>query len=181
MKKLLLFSILLLTTLAVCAYETIIIHFPDGELWEAAYYRKIGNEAILQYVPGGQTSNNWTRTIVVHSYNESDMTIPWFAQREIRKMRKINPKGRYHTIKSNENDAIFTRCTEEFEKQQPHCEFLRLTRAHGGAVSIQYMNRNKKDFENNYTLWLEVIRGAKLMNSFYRTERTFDKSMQYEL
>ena len=181
MKKVLLFSLILLTTLGVYAYETIIFHFPDGELWEPAYYKKVGNEAILQYVPGGQTSDNWTRTIVVHSYGESDMEIPWFAQREIRKMRKINPNGNYRKIKNTVNDAIFTRCTEAYEKQQPHCEFLRLTRAHGGAVSIQYMNRNKNDFENNYTLWLQVIRDARLMNSYFRGERTFDKSMYYEL
>ena len=104
MKKVLLFSILLLTTLSCVAYETIIFHFPDGELWESAFYKKRGNEAILQYVPGGQTSNNWIRTIVVHSYQESDLSAPYFAQKEMLKMRKINPTGKYTTIKSKEND-----------------------------------------------------------------------------
>jgi len=181
MKKALLFSLILLTTLAVSAYETIIFHFPDGELWEGAYYKKRGNEAILQYVPGGQTSNNWTRTIVVHSYNENESPAPFFAISEIRKMRRINPMGKYQVIRSRENDAIYTRCTEKYNNIEGHCEFLRITRAHGGIVTIQYMNRNKKDFENNYTLWLEVIRGARLMNSYWRDERTFDKSLYYEL
>ena len=181
MKKVLLFSLLLITTLAVCAYETIIIHFPDSELWEPAYYKKVGYEALLQYVPKGETSDNWKRTIVVHSYNEIDADINWFAQKEIRKMRKINPKGNYRNIKNNQNDTIFTRCTEEYNTQQPHCEFLRITRAHKGIVTVQYMNRNKKDFENNYTLWFEIIKDARLMNSYYRTERTFDKSMYFEL
>ena len=181
MKKTLLFSILIIATLSVAAYETIIFHFPDGELWEPAYYKKRGNEAILQYVPGGETSNIWTRTVIVHSYNDNNRAVPWFAQYEIRKMIKINPNGKYKTIKSKENDAIFTRCTEEYKEIQPHCEFLRITRAHGGIITIQYMNRNKKDFENNYTLWLEVIRGARLMNSYFRGERTFDKSMYFEL
>jgi len=181
MKKVLLFSILLLTAVAVCAYETIIIHFPDAELWESAYYRKIGNEAILQYVPGGQTANNWTRTIVVHSYNGNESPAPFFAQTEIRRMMRINPKGKYKIIKARENDAIYTRCTDDYNQIQGHCEFLRITRAHGGIVTIQYMNRDKKDFENNYTLWLQIIRDARLMNSYYRGERTFDKSMYYEL
>ena len=181
MKKVLLFSIFLLTTLVVAAYETIIFHFPDGELWESAYYKKIGNEAILQYVPGGQTSNIWTRTIVVHSYEESDLSATYFAQNEIRKMIRINPTKKYTTIKRSENDVIFTRCTDDYNKLQGHCEFLRITRAHGGIITIQYMNRNKKDFENNYTLWLEVIRGARLMNSYYRGERTFNKAPYFEL
>lgn len=181
MKKVLLFSLVLLTTLGVFAYETIIIHFPDGELWETAYYKKRGNEAILQYVPGGETSNNWTRTIVIHSYNENESPAPYFAQLEIKKMRRINPTGQYSTIKSRENDAIYKRCTENYNDIPAHCEFLRITRAHGGLITIQYMNRSKKDFENNYTLWLQVIRDARLMNSYYRGERTFDKSMYYEL
>lgn len=181
MKKVLLFSIIFLTALAVSAYETIIFHFPDGERWEGAFYRKRGYEAIVQYVPAGQTTSNWKRAVVVHSYNENESPAPYFAQTEIRKMYKINPKGKYQTIKSRENDAIFTRCTEDNNNVQAHCEFLRITRAHGGIVTIQYMNRNKTDFENNYTLWLEVIRGARLMNSYWRDERTFDKSLYYEL
>ena len=181
MKKVLLFSLIFFSTLAVCAYETIIFHFPDGERWDSAYYKKIGLEAILQYVPYGQTSENWTRSIVVHSYNENESLAPLFAQKEIRKMRRINPQGQYKIIKSRENDAIYTRCTEDYNKIQGHCEFLRVTRAHGGIVTIQYMNRNKKDFENNYTLWLQVMRDARLMNSYWRDERTFDKSMYFEL
>ena len=55
MKKVLLFSALfLLSTLMVFAYETIIIKFPDRENWVKAYYKKVGLEAILQYVPAGQ-------------------------------------------------------------------------------------------------------------------------------
>ena len=181
MKKVLLLLSISFSIIAVSAYETIIFHFPDGELWESAFYKKRGNEAILQYVPGGQTSNNWVRTIVVHSYNESDAPATYFAQNEMRKMLKINPTAKYKTIKASENDAIFTRCTDKYNELPEHCEFLRITKAHGGIVTVQYMNRNKKDFENNYTLWLEVIRGARLMNSPYRTERTFDKSMYFEL
>ncbi len=181
MKKVLLFSLIIFTTLAVSAYETIIFHFPDGELWESAFYKKRGNEAILQYVPGGQTSNNWIRTIVVHSYNENESPAPFFAQTEIRKMLKINPTKKYKLIKSRETDAIYTRCTDDYKNIPAHCEFLRITCAHGGIVTIQYMNRNKKDFENNYTLWLEVIRRARLMNSYWRDERTFNKSIYFEL
>lgn len=181
MKKVLLFSLMLLSTLIVCAYETIIIHFPDGEAWDSAYYRKRGNEAILQYVPLGQTSDNWNRSIVIHSYNEKESPAPIFAQTEIRKMLRVNPTGKYKIIKSRETDAIYTRCTEDYKDINGHCEFLRITRAHGGIVTIQYMNRNKDDFVNNYTLWLQVIRDARLMNSYYRGERTFDKSMYFEL
>ena len=181
MRKVLLFSLIFLSTLSCIAYETIIFHFPDGELWESAFYRKRGSEAILQYVPGGQTSENWTRTIVVHSYNDNDYAVSYFAQKEMLKMRRINPTGKYVTIKARENDAIYTRCTDDYKDIKGHCEFLRITHAHGGIVTMQYMNRDKKDFKNNYTLWLQVIRDARLMNSYWRNERTFNKSIYFEL
>ena len=181
MKKVLLFSLMLFAMLGAFAYETIIFHFPDGELWVPAFYKKIGYEAILQYVPGGQTSNNWTRAVVVHSYNENDAPCPFFAQQEVRKMRRINPTSQYKIIKSKENDVILTRCTDDYKDVQGHCEFLRIARGHHGIITMQYMNRNKKDFDNNYTLWLQVIRDARLLDSYYRTERNFDKSMNFEL
>ncbi len=43
------------------AYETIIIKYPPREHWIKAYYKKKGNEAILQYVPNGQSTNNWQK------------------------------------------------------------------------------------------------------------------------
>lgn len=182
MKKVLLFSLFFMfSTLIVLAYETIIFHFPDGELWEKAYYKKSGHEAILQYTPSGQTSDNWIRTIVVHSYNNTGYPVKQFAQSELQKMKKINPTSSYQTLRLKERDAIFTRCTEDYKNIQAQCEFVRITQAHGGIITIQYMNRNKKDFENNYTLWLEVIRGARFLNSYYRNERTFNKSNYFEL
>ena len=44
MKKALLFSIIFfISVMAVFAYETIIIKYPPGELWEKVYYKTIGD------------------------------------------------------------------------------------------------------------------------------------------
>lgn len=182
MKKVLLFSLIFLfTMLFAFAYETIIIHFPDGENWEKVYYKKKGMEAILQYVPVGQTSENWTRSIVIHSYNKSGYPINVFTNNSAIRMAKVNPTAKYKTLKMKYNDALLTRCTEDYKDVKGQCEFFRVTRAHDGIITIHYMNRNKQDFMDNYTLWWEVIKGAKFYNSYYRDERTFDKSIQFEL
>ena len=182
MKKVLLSSLFLfLGALSVLAYETIIIHFPDGENWERVYYKKVHNEALLQYAPVGQSSDTWIRSIVVHSYQFNDAPIRYTSENMLRKMQKANPTAKYRTIKMRENDAIFTRCTDKYQNIEAQCEFYRISRAHGGTITIHYMNKNKTDFMNNYTLWLEVIRKAKFYNSYYRDERTFDKSIYFEL
>ena len=185
MKKVLLSSFLiglfLLSTLCVFAYETIIIKFPDKELWVKGYYKKIGNEAILQYVPGGQSSNNWSRTVVIHSYKYSNYPINVFLSNTTGKMVKMNPTSPYKTIRLTENDAIVGRCTKNYNKVQGQCEFLRVTRGYEGIVTIHYMNKNKDDFMYHYNQWYDIIKKAKLYNSYYRDERMLDKAEYFEL
>lgn len=182
MKKALLVSIVLfLTTITVLAYETIIIKYPSGEMWEKAYYKKVGNEAILQYVPKGQTHRDWNRSIVVHSYFESGYPVKVFIANDLLKMKKTNPTANYKYLKLTDNDAIAGRCTEDYYGIKSQCEFYRVTRAHNGIISVHYMNRNKDDFMKNYKQWYEIIKKAKFLNSYYRGERTLNKSEYFEL
>ena len=181
MKKVLLLSFLFLSSLSVFAYETIIIKFPDKELWVKAYYKKVRGEAILQYVPNGQDSNNWVRTVVVHSYNGSTYPINIFFNNNLVRMKKINPTGTYKTLRLTANDAIAGRCTEDYGNVKAQCEFLRVTRGYEGIVTIHYMNRNKENFMDEYSKWYNIIKKARLYNSYYRDERTLDKAEYFEL
>lgn len=185
MKKALLFSLtcalFLFSALCVFAYETIIIKFPDKELWVKAYYKKVGNEALLQYVPGGQARDNWTRAIVIHSYKYSNYPINVFLSNTTGRMQKMNPTSPYKTLRLTENDAIVGRCTTNYNKVQGQCEFLRVTKGYEGTVTIHYMNKNKDDFMYHYNQWYDIIKKAKLYNSYYRDERTLDKAEYFEL
>ena len=182
MKRVLLSSlIILLTTLTVIAYETIIIKYPPDEVWVKAYYKKVGLEAILQYVPKGQSHRSWTRSIIVHSYNESGYPVSVFIANDLARMSKTNPTAAYKYLMLHDNDAIAGRCTKDYNGIKAQCEFYRVTRAHGGIVTIHYINRDKNDFMNNYKTWYDVIKKARLYNSYYRDERTFDKSEYFEL
>ena len=182
MKRALLFSLIFFVTcLCVFAYETVIIKFPEGQLWVRGYYKKVGNEAILQYVPSGQSRDNWMESVVIHSYNHSTFPINVFINNNNAKMVKINPTAQYRTLKLRADDAIIGRCTEDYKNIKGQCEFFRATRAHGGIITIHYMNKNKEMFMNNYSDWYNRIKRAKFYNSYYRNERTFNKSEYFEL
>ena len=89
MKKVLLVSIItLFTALAVFAYETVIIKFPKDEVWVKAYYKKVGLESILQYVPRGQNYKNWNRAIIVHAYDQAAYPVTVFMANNIAMMAK---------------------------------------------------------------------------------------------
>lgn len=182
MKKLLLFSIIFcLIVLSAVAYETVIIKFPEGELWGKVYYKQFGNEALLQYTPAGQKSNDWTRSVVIHSYNGVGTTIMNFSDGIAAKMQKVNPTSSYTTIKMRSDDIILGRCTQDYKNIKGQCEFLRTTRSHAGIVTIHYMNKNKNDFMANYNQWYDIIKRAKFLNTYYRNERTLNKSDFFEI
>lgn len=182
MKKVLLFSIFLfLSSLCVFAYETIIIKYPAGEVWEKAYYKKVGLEAILQYVPKGQTHKEWTRSIIVHSYDESGYPVNVFIANELAKMAKTNPTSNYKYLKLTDVDSIAGRCTSDYKNVIGQCEFYRVTRAHGGIITLHYVNRDKNDFIANYKQWYDIIKRAKYLNTYWRNERTLNKHGIFEL
>ena len=182
MKRVLLFiSIFLFVSLSVLAYETVIIKFPEGQLWVKSYYKKFGNEAILQYVPHGQSRNNWSESVVIHSYNHSTYPIQVFVNNNSIKMLKINPTSPYKTLKSRTDDVIIGRCTDNYKNIEAQCEFFRASRAHNGIVTIHYMNKNKVIFMENYSEWYNRIKRAKFYNSYYRNDRTMNKSEYFEL
>ena len=182
MKKALLVSLLILfTSIAVYAYETVIIKFPPDEIWVKAYYKKAGLESILQYVPRGQSQQNWNRSIIVHAYDQAAYPITVFIANTIAMMTKTNPTEPYKYLRLNDRECIAGRCTKDYKGVKAQFEFFRATYAHGGIVSIHYINRNKDDFMRNYDLWYDIIRKAKFLNTYWRNERTLNKSEYFEL
>lgn len=182
MKKVLLLTLsLLFTTLCVFAYQTVIIKFPDKQLWVKAYYKKVGNEAILQYVPNGQSSQNWTKTVIIHSYKDSALPMQVFVANNTARMIRINPTKPYKTLRYRANDVIIGRCTDTYGKVQAQCEFFRAGQAQEGIISIHYINKNKEDFMANYQQWYDIIRKARFYYSYYRDERMMDKAEYFEL
>ena len=43
------------------------------------------------------------------------------------------------------------------------------------------MNKDKDDFIANYNQWYNIVKKAKLYNSYYRDERTLNKAEYFEL
>lgn len=182
MKKVLLVSLFLVfSALTVWAYETVIIKFPDGENWIKSYYKKVGAEAILQYVPKGQSSKSWTRSIIVHSYNEATYPISVFMANNVAMMTKTNPTASYKYLILRDTDAMAGRCTKDYKGVMSQCEFFRATRAHNGIITIHYINKDKDDFMKNYRQWFDIIKKAKFLNTYWRNERTLNKSEFFEL
>ena len=182
MKKVLLISIFFIFSAFIAfAYETVIIKYPQEEGWHKVYYKKVGLESILQYVPRGQTQKNWNRAIIVHAYDEARYPITVFMANNVAMMAKNNPTAPYKYIKLNDHDCIVGRCTKDYKGIHGQCEFFRATRAHSGIISIHYINKDEKDFIRDYQKWYDIVRKAKFMYTYWRNDRILNKSEFFEL
>ncbi len=183
MKKLLLFSIisLLLSCTQAPGYETVIIKYPDGELWEPVYYRQTINEGIAQYVIKGDTSKNWGKTVIIHSYNDYINSPKMLLESVMALNRRQNPTSNYKLIKDTTNDAIAIRCTNYYKNLVPQCEILRAAKGHKGVITIHYINKNITEYRNSYEDWYERIKKAVFYESYFRNNRILNKAFYLEI
>ena len=96
-------------------------------------------------------------------------------------MLKNNLTSQYKYLKIDERDCITGRCTQDYKGIKGQCEFFRASRAHGGIISIHYINKNKEEFIKDYKRWYDIIKKAKFLNTYWRNNRILNKSEYFEL
>ncbi len=184
MNKVLLYSLIILimlTTSIAYAYETVIIKYPDGELWEPAYYKQTTSESIAQYTLKGENTKKWTKTVIIHAYNDYINTARMLLGNVIELNQRQNPTGKYTIIKNTTNDAIAIRCTNSYKQLSPQCEILRAAKGHKGVITIHYINKNISNYKETYDDWYDIIKKAIFYESYFRNDRILNKSLYLEL
>ena len=182
MKKLLLFiSFIFIFALPCFAYQTVIIHFPNEEIWKAVYYKKGQREAIVQYVPPNQDRVNWKKSVIIHSYKGNTFPAGRFLDQMTAQMEFQNPTAAYRYVKYTPEDSVAIRCTTEYKGIKGQCEIYKLTKGHEGLIAIHYVNRDKNDFKATYNTWYNCLKKAVVYYSHFRDERVMDKAQYYEL
>lgn len=167
----------------VCyAYETVLVDFPQGQGWHSTYYDTQGDEAILQYVPVGQNSQNWTKSVIFHSYkNPSTDSSAEFMNTTTTQMELQNSSQMYKYLKYTEPDSIATRCIKQNKNTPTQCEIYRVSDSYEGLISMHYINKNVSDFKSTFDMWYQIIKDIRIYYSYYRDDRILDKATSFEL
>jgi len=187
MKKVLLLIISLILGFAplqpMYAYQTVLVDFPENQGWHPVCYEQQGNETILQYVPLGQTGENWTRSVVFHSYNDPRVgsSSARFLDTTTAQLESKNASQAYRYIKYTEADSIATRCIQKNAYIPTQCEILRASKSFEGLISMHYINRDVADFKSSFDLWYQIISGVRIYYSYYREDRILDKATVFEM
>lgn len=182
MKKVLLLIISLFLAQSAFAYQTVLIDLPSGQGWHTDYYAVQGDEAILQYVPAGQTTKDWVRTVVFHSYKNSRYdTASKFMDVTTGQMESQNPSQAYKYLKYTETDSIATRCVTRNTYIPSQCEIYRIVTTYDGLISMHYIDKNKQRFKSTYNDWFQIIKGVRIYYSYYLDDRVMGKSTSFQL
>lgn len=183
MKKVLSLIISLFLTQTAIAYQTVLVDFPDNQGWHPVCYETQGDEAILQYVPVGQTAENWTKTLVFHSYKNLTWTdsAAAFMDRTTSEMEMQNSTQGYRYTKYNEMDSIATRCVQKNAVMPSQCEIYRVSKSFEGLISMHYINKNIQDYKNTFNYWYQIVQDIRIYQSYYREDRIMDKATSFEL
>ena len=162
---------------AFAAYQTLAFDFPNGAgNWIVAYHRKVNNETIIQYVPSGQTYLQWSETLIIHAYHNTQARTPLtFLKKIVAQMEALNNYAPYQYERITPNDAIATRCVVGNARMMAQCDIYRAVQSFDGYVTMQYINRNAEVFKLQYFKWLEAMRQAKPYQAEFRNDRYLSK------
>ena len=184
MKKVLLLTIsIFLISIAqmALAYETVIVPFPPNDMWHPVLHQKRGNEAILLYVPNGQTRNNWTRGLFFHSYKSSARSVAQVLSTSVNEMTLLNSSQQYEYLKYTPENVMVTRCITKNKYTPSQCEIFRVAKSFDGVITMHYINKNNKDFHQNFEQWMHIIDDIRIYQSYFRDNRVLDKELQFEI
>ena len=138
-KLIIVFFITMVCSLNVQAYESVIM----GSI----YYQKERDETIAQFIPPYDYRNNWSQSLVFHSYKWArGQSCSSFMNNLLANVSMQNDKMRVQMVKDNINDSIVMWCAPKNKYMSEQCEILRVTRGHEGLISIHYINRSMEDY-----------------------------------
>lgn len=183
MKKVLLSIISLLIAPMAFAYQTVLVDFPPNQGWHSDYYDAQTSEAILQYVPVGQSYEDWTKTVVFHSYKNlhNAGSAAGLVDKLTRQMESKNSSQAYKYLTYSGADTIATRCIQKNAQIGTQCEILRATRSFEGLITMHYINRDVQDFKSSYAMWYDIISNVRIYYSYYMDDSILNKATSFQL
>lgn len=164
------------------AYQTVAMDFVG--LWYKINYINNERDAIVQYVRHGYDKDNWSESIVFHTFKwtkDNEMSANELMTSLLNDVRKKNSSLQVEYVKKHPQDMIATWCVDKNDLMQAHCEILRTTQSFDGALSMHYLNKNPQHFMSVRDEWVERIRKARVYQSYFRLDRILNKSMTFEL
>lgn len=177
------------TGIAAYCYETVILHYPDRDWRLISYERKPEEEEVIaKFVPQYDDNIYWNEMLIFHSNKaakKANETADSFIQTRISEAQAKFGAFKPNTVKTDKDDSVVTWCSEKGSKgpnpEPAQCEILRVTKGIESVITIRYIDRNLKDFEERTKIWLPILENAVVYYSYYRWNRMMNKAICVEL
>lgn len=161
------------------SYETVLIDFPNGG-WHKVFYENRTQEAIVQFVPSGQTKSTYFETVIFHSYKKSlygNMTPESILKYSLSQTAMKNRDMDLSYIKDDDNDAMAIWCSASASQ----CEIIKAAQGYEGVITMHYINNNPQYFQTICSNWVNIMKKVKIYYSYYRWNVIMNKTNSVEL
>ncbi|HEY4313259.1 MAG TPA: hypothetical protein VGN12_27660 [Pirellulales bacterium] len=114
----------------------------DGREFKPAFVEAVAGASLMEFVPTGETLENWTRLAAIREYAELDNPLE-VVQEIVKKLDKCDPPANAEVMQNPKNGAVVLSFTvwSEDKSFAEYNVFEYCRRPEGGLVSYQYAIR----------------------------------------
>lgn len=166
------------------SYQTALITYPENNKnWKQVYFGKQYDEAISQWIPAYSYNNDWSESVVFHSYNWAKGNSCYkFMLNLLASVESKNKTMTRQIIKDDFVDSIAIWCAKKNTAMPAQCEIVRVTAGYEGLISIHYINKDPQYFMNyQKDTWLSIVRNVRIYYSHFRWDRVTGKETSVQL
>lgn len=148
--------------------ESIKLNFGlDPKDWEVGFNQKTETGYIVEFVPKGQTVENWNELITLNFFPglEKRVDCDEFAEGFVDQLKESDPKIKVTVIKAEEDNTIFEWSVNGSTKNPDQDELDRVIRGKQGLHMVHYVKKCKSFTEAERIKWLKFLDSATLVDS----------------
>jgi hypothetical protein len=168
-------ALLLLLGTAVHAEWTELVSLPfgvDNKDWEIGWSNKTERSAMYEFVPKGQTVQNWKELVTLQFYpGMQDRSAADFMKSFLALLQSDEPLAKAEMISSSPDDTMMEWNVLGSKQNADQFELDRVIRGKQGLHMIHYAVKTSSFSSADRSKWLNFLRSAKLSDQSHQPQQ----------
>lgn len=137
----------------------------DNKKWKVGNEGTVEGQDIVQYIPEGESVNNWTELFTVQTIKEARLDPQNIFNLLLRELHKIGPGNmvEHHTISNNEKGLLAEWWIKADSPIAQH-EWIRIFNAGNSTVILRFTTKKTENLGDIEKVWLPILSDAYLKN-----------------
>jgi hypothetical protein len=136
----------------------------DGRVWGIGYQAQNYQGSIIEYVLGGETTNNWTELVTVQSFKGTpENTKAENIMEKIKQnLKSLCPDIKFTVFYKKQNDLLYEWSITDCPRDKDQHEIARILLGKNGLHIIHYVTKKVPISPKTRQQWIKLIKAANL-------------------